>query len=121
MYTILCNGITFEVRFARNRISCYHKVEADPKPVHDGFVEVMKNGKTRIISTTTHDEPEITHFEIHTTLENLSATVWVFKEYTLTSRQLIVYSNLPKTEIEKELTEMMSKMTLEELYEMARE
>ena len=121
MYTILCNGITFEVRSARNRISCYHKVEADPKPVHDGFVEVMKNGKTRIISTTTHDEPEITHFEIHTTLENLSDTVWVFKEYTLTSRQLIVYSNLPKTEIEKELTKMMSNMTLEELYEMARE
>ena len=121
MYNIICNGITFEVRSARTSITCYHKVESDPAPVNEGFVEVMKNGKTRIISSTTHDEPEITHFEIHTVLENISATVWVFKEYTLNSKKVIVYSNLPKAKIENELSKMMSSMTLEELYKIERD
>lgn len=118
MYTIHCNGISFEVRPARTRISCYHNVESKPALVNEGFVEIMKNGKTRIITSIAHDEPELTHFEIHTALENISATVWVFKEYTLKSRKFIIYSNLSKQEIEKELSRMMNEMSLEEVYKM---
>lgn len=120
MYTILCSGITFEVRPAAKTITCYHSIESDPVPVSEGFVEVMKNGKTRIVDSTSHDEPEFTRFEIHTVLENISATVWVFKEYTLTSQKFIVYSNLSKEKIEAELSKILSDMTLEEVYKMER-
>ena len=118
MYTILCCGIAFEIRPARKTINCYHKVESSPIHVEEGFVEVMKNGKTRIIDSTTHDEPELTKFEVYTSLENISATVWVFKEYTVDSRKFIAYSNLRRGEIEKELSKMMGKMTLDEIYKM---
>lgn len=120
MYNILCSGIEFEVRPATKSITCYHRVESDPVPVNEGFVEVMKNGRTRIITSTTHDEPEITRFEIQTVLENIDATIWVFKKYTLTSKKLIVYSNLSKKEIEAELSRILSYMTLEEVYNMER-
>lgn len=107
MYTITCMGITFEVKPLQHRVTCYHAVESFPFPINEGFTETLKNGETKTISSTTHDDPDSTHFELRTVLENVSASVWVFKQYSDFSIKYIIYSNLPKNELKSELYKML--------------
>lgn len=103
MYTITCQGITFEVRPFQKRVTCYHIAEALPQNTAEGFIEIMKNGETKIIHSTTDDDPYTTHFECHTLLENISASIWIFKEYHDSTVRYIAYSDLPKEQLEKEI------------------
>lgn len=109
MCVITCLGITFEIRPLQKNITCYHMVESFPFPVNEGLAEILKNGETKIISSTTHDDPDTTHFELRTVLENVSTSVWVFKQYRGFSVKYIVYSNLPKDKIKIELYKMLMK------------
>lgn len=103
MYTITCRGTSFEVRPAREQVLCHHIVEALPESINEGFIEVMKNGETKIIYSMTDDDPYATHFECHTLMENISASIWVFKEYHNSTSRYIVYSDLPKEQLEEEI------------------
>lgn len=107
MYTITCRGTTFEVHPAQKQVLCHHIVETLPQSINEGLTEMMKNGETRIIYSTTDDEPELTHFECHTLIENISASIWVFKEYYNSIIRYIVYSDLPKEQLEKEISKAL--------------
>lgn len=107
MYIITCLGITFEVRPLQQRITCYHSVESFPFPINEGLAEILKNGETKIISSTTYDDPDTTHFELCTVLENVSSSIWVFKQYRGFSVKYILYSDLPKDKIKSELYKLL--------------
>lgn len=111
---ICYEGLTFWLRPACKKITSYHKVVAVPSS-HEGLLELMRNGKVNTVSIETYDEPELTHFEVRECLENVDSTVWVFKKYTLTSSELMIFSDLPEEEIKSELTKMFNSLTKEEI------
>ncbi len=107
-------GLKFKLRPACKKIISYHKVVAVPSS-HEGLLELMRNGKVNTVSIETCDEPELTHFEVREYLENVDSTVWVFKKYTLTSSEFLIFSDLPEEEIKSELGKMLNLLTKEEI------
>lgn len=113
MYTLFINNFEkpFEIYPMKNSVKCYHIVETLPKKFEKGFIEIIKNGETKVVGSFTHDEPATTHFETFTMLENVSASIWGFKQFVNDEKKFIIYSDLPTSVLTSQLCEIIENMT----------
>ena len=99
MYTLFLkdfSNMPFEVRPMPKNVQCFHMAESIPQKTVKGFVEFIKNGETKIVNSSTNDEPETTHFETFWNMENISATIWGFKSFENSDKKIVLFSDLPK-------------------------
>lgn len=112
MYTLFIkeSNTPIEVHSMQKKVYSYHATESLPEFLEKRFEEVFKNGETRIIDSGATDDPDTTHFETFEIIENVSATVWGFKQIENSQKTIIIFSDLPRSMLNEELHMMINNM-----------
>lgn len=109
---------TFEIHPMQKTVYTYNTAESAPKSLRKGFIEIIKNGETKVVESGTNDEPKTTHFETFNVLENVSATIWGFKQFENENKKIIIFSDLPRTMLNDELHRIINNLSDEKREEL---
>lgn len=120
MYTLFFreSNTPFEIHPMKKTVHTFHIAENIPQKTVKGFVEVLKNGETKVVKSGTADDPETTHFGTFSELENISATVWGFKHFENSDKKIVIFSDLPRSILRDQLHFLMNQLSDKEREEL---